>query len=152
MLEITEPKLNLGKKCESVLRDLPEWFGIEQAIVKYCREIDGMPTIAAMEQGELIGFVTMNILFEKSADLHVLAVKKSHHRLGVGRELFQATEKYLNRIGVRFVQVKTISENSADLNYAKTRSFYLAMGYTPLEEFPELWDKHNPCLQMIKYI
>ena len=25
-----------------------------------------------------------------------------------------------------------------------------SMGFRPLQEFPELWGKENPCLQMVK--
>lgn len=37
-----------------------------------------------------------------------------------------------------------------DQNYERTRRFYLAAGFTPLEEFPDLWDERNPCLLMVK--
>jgi hypothetical protein len=30
--------------------------------------------------------------------------------------------------------------------------FYYAMGFKPLEVFPELWAPHNPCLQLVKFI
>jgi len=151
-LEITSPEFNLGKICEKVLRDLPDWFGIEQSIVDYVNQIDDFPTITAKLHGEVVGFITMNKHFDKSAELHVLAVKKAHHRSGIGRKLFQAAEKHLKEQGVEFVQVKTISANSPDKPYGETRKFYGAMGYTALEEFPDMWDKRNPCLQMIKRI
>jgi len=134
------------------MRDLPEWFGIEQSIVDYVNQIDSLPTITAKSQDEVVGFVSMNLNFEKSAELHVLAVKKVHHRTGIGRQMFLATEAYLKKQGIQFVQVKTISENSPDTHYEKTRKFYKAMGYTELEEFPNLWGAHNPCLQLIKSI
>ena len=27
-----------GKKCEAVLRSVPEWFGIEESLLKYVKE------------------------------------------------------------------------------------------------------------------
>lgn len=87
-VKIEGPEYGLGLECEQVLRDLPDWFGIEEALQD--------------EQG------------------------------------------------VRFVQVKTLAPGSNDPSYAKTRKFYESAGYVALEEFPELWDLHNPCLQMIK--
>ncbi|MFA6119201.1 MAG: hypothetical protein WCT85_06020 [Parachlamydiales bacterium] len=48
--------------------------------------------------------------------------------------------------------VKTLSPSADDENYAKTRAFYLSMGFYPLEEFKTLWDENNPCLFMIKVL
>lgn len=41
-------------------------------------------------------------------------------------------------------------DRGPDPNYDKTRLFYLAEGFRPLEEFPTLWDPSNPALQLIK--
>jgi catechol 2,3-dioxygenase-like lactoylglutathione lyase family enzyme len=43
-----------------------------------------------------------------------------------------------------------LSDRRPDEGYAKTRAFYRACGFRPLEEFPDLWDAQNPALQMIK--
>ena len=49
-----------------------------------------------------------------------------------------------------FLQVKTLSDKHPDAGYAKTRAFYLAMGFRLLEEFPDLWGPTNPCWQLMK--
>jgi hypothetical protein len=36
-----------------------------------------------------------------------------------------------------------------DEGYARTREFYTALGFRPLEELPDLWPD-NPCLIMVK--
>ena len=54
--------------------------------------------------------------------------------------------------GVEYLQVKTRGPSKPDAGYEKTRAFYLAYGFRPLEEFPLLWDADNPALQMIKTI
>lgn len=59
-------------------------------------------------------------------------------------------ERRLAKSGVEFLQVKTLSEKRPDPNYDKTREFYLAQGFRPLEEFSTLWDPSNPALQLIK--
>jgi hypothetical protein len=61
-------------------------------------------------------------------------------------------EDWLAARGVTFLQVKTLSASSPDRNYAQTRRFYLARGYTPIEEFPGFWGQETPVLQMIKRI
>jgi coenzyme F420-0:L-glutamate ligase/coenzyme F420-1:gamma-L-glutamate ligase len=48
--------------------------------------------------------------------------------------------------------VKTLAPTRPDENYARTRAFYEAMGFTPLEVFPELWDPRNPALQLVKRV
>jgi hypothetical protein len=46
--------------------------------------------------------------------------------------------------GVEFLQVKTLAPSKPDDGYDKTRAFYLAYGFRPLEEFRDLWDAENP--------
>jgi hypothetical protein len=38
------------------------------------------------------------------------------------------------------------------VDYDKTRAFYVADGFRPFDEFPDLWDADNPALQLIKTI
>jgi ribosomal protein S18 acetylase RimI-like enzyme len=64
----------------------------------------------------------------------------------------EALEAHLQAQGIEYLQVKTLSPAHPDKNYAKTRAFYHALGFRPLEEFPDLWGEQNPCLQMIKYL
>lgn len=52
--------------------------------------------------------------------------------------------------GVEYLQVKTLGPSNPDAGYAKTRQFYLGMGFVPLEELSQLWDPSQPCLIMIK--
>jgi hypothetical protein len=61
-------------------------------------------------------------------------------------------ETILAANGVEFLQVKTLAPSKPDEGYEKTRAFYLAYGFRPLEEFRDLWDADNPALQMIKVV
>ena len=45
-----------------------------------------------------------------------------------------------------------LDESRESKSYEKTRLFYLAMGFKPLEVFKTLWDEDNPCLFMVKHI
>jgi len=74
---------------------------------------------------------------------------ETHHR-GVGRALVERAEAYLRDKDAEYLQVKTLSAAHPDEGYARTRRFYRAMGFRPLQEFPTLWGEANPCLQMIK--
>ena len=66
--------------------------------------------------------------------------------------MLRRVEDTLAAQGVEFLQVKTLSAARPDADYDKTRAFYLAYGFRPLEEFPTLWDPSNPALQLIKSI
>ncbi len=53
---------------------------------------------------------------------------------------------------MHYLQVKTLGSSHPDPYYARTRAFYFAMGFRPLEEFPQIWDAQNPCLIMVQYL
>ena len=52
--------------------------------------------------------------------------------------------------GAHWFHVKTLSPRDPDENYEKTRAFYAAMGFEPLEEIVEVWGPDNPCLLLVK--
>ncbi len=69
---------------------------------------------------------------------------------GSGRRWWQAAESHARGLGVEYMQVKTLGPSRPDKGYAGTRAFYAAMGFRPLEEFPQIWGEHNPCLILVK--
>jgi len=137
---------------ERLLRSLPEWFGIEQSLREYVDDARSLPTyvVRGPGTGAVVGILLVKWHFPAAAEVHLMAVDREWHRRGVGRALLRAAEADLREDGVRFVQVKTLSASNPDENYERTRQFYLAAGFTPLEEFPDLWDERNPCLLMVK--
>ena len=149
-MEVQGPLLGMSSACEPILHALPQWFGIREATEQYLRDIEELPTLVAALDGETIGFLTLREHSEHAAEIHVMAVRPGLHRHGVGRALLARAEEYLRERGIEFLQVKTLSDRHPDTSYAQTRAFYSAMGFRPLEEFPELWGPENPCLQMIK--
>ena len=48
-MTIIGPKLDARAQCEEVLRSLPMWFGIEDALVMYADDTLRLPTFAAVE-------------------------------------------------------------------------------------------------------
>ena len=47
------------------------------------------------------------------------------------------------------LQVKTLGPTRPSEHYDRTRAFYAALGFQPLEEIHDLWPG-NPCLIMVK--
>ncbi|MEO1147551.1 MAG: GNAT family N-acetyltransferase [Cyanobacteria bacterium J06638_22] len=149
MIEIVKPQLDQASVCEPILRLLPEWFGIESAIVHYVQEIDRLPTLLAQSQEQVVGCLAIKTHNKFAAEIYVIAIHPKFHRQGIGRQLVKAAEEALQKSGVEYLQVKTLGASRPDPHYAKTRSFYESVGFTPLEEFLNLWDGY-PCLQMVK--
>jgi GNAT superfamily N-acetyltransferase len=139
-----------GKLCDSILRSLPRWFGIEKAIVDYARAAEGLPTFVARINGETAGFLSLEFHNPHSAEIHVMAVRESFHRRGVGRALVSAAEEHARREGAEFFLVKTLAPSARSEEYERTRRFYESVGFKPLQEFKTLWSEHNPCLLMGK--
>ena len=137
--------------CDQILRSLPDWFGIEDAIVNYVRDTQSMETWIAETDDELVGFLTINQHNEYSAEIHVMAVAGSYHRQGCGRRLVEYAEHVLRSRSVEFLEVKTLSPSRSSIHYERTRRFYERMGFKPLEE-NLLWGEQCPCLIMVKHL
>lgn len=144
------PLFGEASVCEPILRSLPEWFGIEEAITQYAKDIEVLPTLLASTNDQVAGFLTIKQHNEYASEVHVMGVRPEAHRRGIGRALLTKSEELLRQSGIEYLQVKTLGPSHPDRYYAGTRAFYLAMGFRPLEEFKGLWDKESPCLVMVK--
>ncbi len=111
-----------------------------------------MPTLIAAYGDRVVGFLTLREHNAYAAEIHVMGIYPEYHRQGVGRALVSEAERLLAERQFEYLQVKTLSPAHPDKNYARTREFYTAMGFRPLEEFKEFWDEAYPCLQMVKRI
>ena len=151
-VSVLGPLTRQGRVCEPILRSLPDWFGIEEATQHYVEQTETLPTFTAYRDGDAVGFLTLRLHNAYAAEIAVMGVRPALHRKGIGRALLASAETYLRDLGISYLQVKTLSASRPDASYAKTREFYLAAGFLPLEEFRELWGEANPCLQMIRYL
>ena len=138
--------------CNNILRALPNWFGNEPAIVDYTVQVRTMPFYAAYDQDNAIGFVAVKVHNQFTSEVCVMGILKEYHRQGAGKKLIEHCERYCKANKMEFLTVKTLDESRESRSYAKTRGFYVSMGFKPLEVFPLYWDKDNPCLFMVKYI
>jgi ribosomal protein S18 acetylase RimI-like enzyme len=138
--------------CNTILRALPDWFGIESAIVDYVQEAQNLPFFAAIEEKKAVGFAALKIHNEFTAEIYVTGVLPDYHRKGIGKNIVQKCEEYCRSSGFKFLTVKTLAASSNNEAYSKTLKFYQNIGFIPLEVFPLLWDKANPCLFLAKSI
>jgi len=147
---IEGPLLNQASICIPLLRLLPDWFGLETSILNYQQEIEHLPTFLAKIDDRVVGFLSLKQHTTCSAEILVMAVHSDVQRGGVGRALVKAAETYAHSLGVEYMQVKTLGSSNPDPGYAKTRAFYDALDYCPLEELKQIWDESNPCLILVK--
>ena len=135
--------------CEDILRSLPQWFGIESAILDYSIGVRKRFFLVAMIEDDVVGFISIKENTPFADEVYVMGIKKVFHRAGIGRELVAQHSRKMKK---KLLSVKTLGDSDTDLNYAKTRKFYLAMGFYPLEEITDLWGEENPCLIMVKVL
>lgn len=138
--------------CNDMLKALPNWFGVEASIVDYVEQVKKMPFYAAFDSVNPVGFVAIKVHNSFAAEVCVMGVLKEYHRQGIGKQLIKSCETYCKENGIEFLTVKTLDQSRESKSYEKTRLFYQSVGFKPLEVFPLLWDKDNPCLFMIKVI
>jgi ribosomal protein S18 acetylase RimI-like enzyme len=135
---------------DRLLRDLPEWFGIEQSILSYVDAARTLPSTFAIRDDELVGVCVVRQHTAVAAEIEVLAVARPLHRQGVGRRLLRAVESELRDSGVALLQVKTLGPSAVSEEYERTRAFYESTGFLPLEERTDIWGAENPCLISVK--
>ena len=149
-ITIDGPSFETAALCVPILRALPGWFGIEAAVMQYAREIDHLLTWLASDAARVCGFVSIKQHTPYAAEIYVMGVLPDRHRIGIGRALLLHLQAWLRQQEVEYLQVKTLGPSHPDPNYAKTRAFYVAMDFRPMEEIPQIWGDQNPCLIMIK--
>lgn len=138
--------------CDKVLRTLPDWFGIEEAIVEYGQEVKQLDFIKVEYHHMVIGFCAYKVNYGINCDLYVLGIYHDFHRFGIGSKLIEYINNEVKKQEVKYLSVKTLSDTHVDSYYGKTRNFYIKNGFYPFEELPNLWGEENPCLLMIKEV
>ena len=149
--EIVDPE-EKSRICAEILRTLPQWFGIDEAIERYITASADLPMLAVRNGDGAAGFLTLKRHSPHAAELYLLGVRPELHGQGIGTALVRAAEEGLANDGVEYLQVKTLAPSRPSRRYEATRRFYEARGFRSLEEIPRYWDEDNPCLIMVKRI
>jgi len=149
MIKIIQDNKEKSEICLKILNSLPKWFGIEQAILDYAEEVKPCYFVSYQIENKDIGFIAIKEN-PVSYDIHVMGILEEFHRQGIGYKLIKFVEEFAKMEKKKYMTVKTLSDDNPDINYKKTREFYISLGYEPLEVLKTLWDEENPCLYMIK--
>ena len=135
-----------SRLCEHVLRDLPDWFGIEEATAAYISRCRGPPDLRDRRRCAALAEAA-------HADARLRSTSWECGARGTGRaSARRSCRRPRSTCGARsieYLQVKTLGPSYPDEGYARTRAFYEARGFVPLEELHGLW-ADNPCLLLVK--
>lgn len=136
-------------EVETLLRLLPDWFGVEDSLVEYVEASRTMAAVTARdERGHLVAVALLEEHDPGAPEVHLMAVHPAWRRHGLGRRLVLTCQQIARAGGHRLLQVKTLGPSHPHRGYAGTRGFYLAAGFLPVQEHPDLWPGH-PALVMV---
>jgi ribosomal protein S18 acetylase RimI-like enzyme len=109
---------------------LRQWF-TELGVQQIAKDLQTQKGLVALEDESTAGFVTYVITVdEKVAELTWIAVHPEFHRKGIGRCLVKALKEVLVKLGVSALEVSTVADSAEYEPYARTRSFYPALGFS----------------------
>lgn len=136
--------------ARAILEDLPDWFGIPEAREGYVAEAGRLPMLTAEAEAGPVGFLCLRRQSQAAFEVVAMAVLRARHRQGCGRAMMEAAAALAMEEGAGYLTVKTLAPMRPDEGYRRTRAFYDALGFVPLEIFPTLWGPEAPCLMMLK--
>lgn len=134
-----------AEACDGIVLTLPYHFAHEGGRAECAHAVRTQPGVVAVQEGEVVGFLTLQRHDPKSAEITWMAVRADRRRHGHGRALIEHAVGDLVRHGVELLCVLTMAESEPEDrdmdNYAETRAFYRALGFVPLRELAlEGWD------------
>ena len=143
-IEIIENQQQKKAIVRAILEALPDWFGVPESREQYIAASAEEILVAAMENGQPVGFLCLKETGKDTMELAVMGVLQPYHRRGIGRQMFRKAKEIAREQGYSFLQVKTVRMGMYE-DYDRTNLFYLSLGFKEFEVFPELWDEANPC-------
>lgn len=149
-IRFVESKLEKSKVATKILKDLPEWFGIEESTLEYIRNVHNYPFVAAYINDEAVGFYSIREENSTVLDMYVLGVMKEYHNKGIGKKLQEFVDDYARAKSYEFLIVLTLAEKAQNKEYLQTREFYLKRGFIDLYQNDDIFDENNPCQIMLK--
>jgi len=130
--------------CDAIIASLPDWFGLQEGIDECAEAVRTQPGLVYERDGRVVGFLTLVRSSDATAEISWLAVHANDRGDGVGTKLVECLVADLSGTGARLLLVKTLSDREdPGPEYAATRAFYLARGFSPAAEL-DLFGPENP--------
>ncbi|GAA5161905.1 GNAT family N-acetyltransferase [Viridibacterium curvum] len=148
---ITAAQLDAAE-CEAVLRSLPRWFGIEEALLEYASKAPAQSGFAVRDSMRMLGFLTLETMPEEpdAYEIYCLAMHADYRQQGLGGRLLATAEHWLRAHGEHHLYVRTLAASHPSPEYAETRRFYERAGFAAVSVSLETWGPKIPCLMMRK--
>lgn len=110
----------------------PQWFS-ELGIKDIARDLQVERGLIAEDDGKAVGFLIYCAKDNRTAELSWIGVRPELHRKGIGRALVNALEASLVQSGFQSLEVSTVAATTEDESYARTRTFYRAVGFSDVQ-------------------
>lgn len=150
-------KVRKGRKkdiagCVEIAKGLEEYF--HESALDYIREDLKKQYFYVIEDGKILGFISLNIKSDICAEISWLAVRDEKRDMGLGKVLMDRSEEFFSDRGIKLIEVKTFSEKEDYEPYEQTRKFYENKGFIHLETvYPYLeWDGDKLCDIYVKIL
>jgi ribosomal protein S18 acetylase RimI-like enzyme len=139
-----------AERCDRIVASLPYHFGQEDGRRECARAVRAQPGLVAVEDGTLVGFLTVQHHFDHAAEITWMAVHADHRHRGVGRALVGRLCRDLAAEGRRLLLVLTVSPSDPGPEppdgYQATRAFYRSVGFLLARDLPGLWPNDTAVL------
>ncbi|MGZ8604664.1 MAG: GNAT family N-acetyltransferase [Actinomycetota bacterium] len=141
-----------GEACDAIIATLPYHFGDEEGQRQCAAAVRSQQGLVAEDDGEVVGFVTLEPRFDGCVEVTWMAVRADRRRMGVGRALLDRVAADVRAKGRQFLLVLTVSPSDGPDEipdgYQATRAFYEANGFVLARDFPGYWKSDIPVLMV----
>jgi ribosomal protein S18 acetylase RimI-like enzyme len=145
-----------AEACDAIVASLPYHFGLEDGRRECAAAVRSQPGLVAEEDGEVIGFLTVQPRFETAAEITWMAVRADRRGRHVGRALMDRLATDLRAEGRRLLLVLTVSPSDGpddiEDGYQATRAFYAANGFDLARDFGGYWGDHDTPVLLVRVL
>jgi ribosomal protein S18 acetylase RimI-like enzyme len=122
------------RSCVEVVSSLPEWFSYPGALESVASAVSTQEGFVAVDEGDVVAFVTTKPAFDETIEITYLAVHRDHRRSGFGRSLVRSVVRFGVVEGYQSVCLLTLGPSSESPYYAETVAFYRSIGLWQIKE------------------
>ncbi len=139
--------------CILITKELPGWFGQEEANNQYAEDAEKFPAIAVELNDRIIALLVYKELDDQDLNMKVInihwqGILPDFHRTGVGLNLLSLLEDIAEEKNIKTLTVETLDPEMKDKHYLKTYAFYESVGFKTCKHFK--YDDNHLMVKMSK--
>ena len=128
-MRIIGPDLKERTQCAEVLRSLPMWFGIEDALLMYADDSVRLPGFAAVRGNQVQGFILLTQHFPHAWEVHCMAVRSEARNKGYGKALMAQLARRCVEQGLARFEWSVLDWNAPSI------AFYQSIGAAVMDDW-----------------